>query len=100
MRVLKLRRSVNLPQEPIRSERGRNFGTEDLNCDRTPMFEIIGEVHGCHATMTELPVDGIPVRKRHTKPIKRVGQPAPRGVRADASYGLARGFVQSLDTRA
>ena len=59
--MVELRRDVDLLQEPIRSERRRQFGPQDLERHLTVELQVLGEIDRRHPTTAEFPLDGVAV---------------------------------------
>src|SRR2546425_10004002 len=77
------RRDLDLPQEPLGADRGRELAPEHLDRHLAVVLLVLGEVDGRHAAPAELAVDGVAVREgrgeggvrfRHA----RGNMPAPR----------------------
>jgi hypothetical protein len=52
---------LDLPQEPLRSQRGGELRPQHLDRDLSVMLEILGEINGGHAAPAELALDQVPV---------------------------------------
>jgi hypothetical protein len=57
-------RDVDLAQEPLRAQRRRQLRRQHLQRHLAVVFPVRGEVHGGHAALSELPLDGVAARKR------------------------------------
>jgi hypothetical protein len=79
VRVLEPRSDLDLAAEPLGAERRGNLGPQDLDRDLSAVLEILGEVHGRHATLAELPLDRIAVGEGGGESGMRVSQWACSG---------------------
>src|SRR5688572_17557012 len=62
VRVLKLRRRLDLAEETFATERGCELGMQDLDGNVPIVFDIAREIHCRHAAASELPLDAVLVR--------------------------------------
>jgi hypothetical protein len=68
---------LDLPQEPLRPQRGGQLGLEDLEGDGAVVLEIGGEVDGGHAAAAELALDGVAVGQRFPEAVQILGHGTP-----------------------
>jgi hypothetical protein len=61
VRVLKARRELDLPEEPLGPERVGQVRVEDFERDRPVMPEIVSQVHRSHPAPAELTLDAVVV---------------------------------------
>ena len=59
VRVLQVRRDLDLGQEPLDTKHGAEFRLEHLERNATVVTEVAREVDGRHAALADLTVDGI-----------------------------------------
>src|SRR5439155_11133398 len=71
-------RGVDLAEKPLRAERGRQLGLEDLNGDLAVVLPVLSEVDGCHPTTAELALDGVAVGEGGLETSEQVGQGGSR----------------------
>ena len=50
---------MNFPLESLRPQRGRELGPQDLEGHLTVVAQVVGEVHGRHAALTELALEPV-----------------------------------------
>src|SRR5439155_4402671 len=55
------RRDLDLAQEALGTEGGRQFGTEHLDRDAAAVFQVLGQVDRRGAPVAELPVDRVTI---------------------------------------
>ncbi len=61
VRVLELRRGLDLGEEALLAHHGRELGPEHLDRHPAVVLQVIGEVDGGHAALAELPLDAVAV---------------------------------------
>ncbi len=59
--MLQVGRGLDLGQEPVGPDQRRQLRTEHLDCHLAIVPEVIGQVHGRHATVPQLPLDPVAV---------------------------------------
>jgi hypothetical protein len=64
VRVLQVRRGLDLGQEPLGADHRGQLGTEHLDGDLAIVLQVLGEIDGRHAALTELPLDAVAVGER------------------------------------
>jgi hypothetical protein len=69
VRVIETGRDLDLAQEPVRPEHGREIRLEDLDGDRATVLQILGEPDGGHAAASEDTFDRIPFGERLLQPV-------------------------------
>ena len=52
---------ADLAEEPVRTERGGEFGPEDLDGDLPLVLEVPGQEDGRHPALADLALEGVPV---------------------------------------
>lgn len=62
--VLKIRGCLDLLHEPLGAQRRSKFRPQHLYRHLPIVFHILGEIHGGHATFTELAFDSVAIRER------------------------------------
>ena len=60
VRVLQRRRGLDLDDEPLGAEHGREFGLQHLQRDVAVVLQVRGEIDRGHAPCTEFALDGVP----------------------------------------
>ena len=68
VRVLQLRRDPDLAQKALAAERGREIGTQHLDCDLALVLQIAREVDRCHAAGAEFALDVVAAGECVLKP--------------------------------
>ena len=53
------RRHLDLTQEPLGADRGRDLWPEHLERDLAAVAEVLGQEHGCHSASAQLALDGV-----------------------------------------
>ena len=89
--VLEARGGLDLAQEPLTAQRGGQLGMEDLDGDRTVVAEVVGQIHGGHATSPELALDAVTVGKSSCK----LGEPIHVYQKATLPRGPGLGGIQA-----
>jgi hypothetical protein len=59
MRVLEIGRRFDLLDKPLGAQDGREFGTEHFDRHLAVVPHVMREVHRCHPTSTDSPLDGV-----------------------------------------
>ena len=84
VRMLQIRRGLDLGQKPLGADDGGELGAQDLDRDLAVVLQILGEVHRGHAARAELPLDAVAVGEgggetsfRHCKNRSRPTKPSP-----------------------
>jgi len=72
IRMLQVRRDLDLAQEPLRAEDGAELRVEHLDRDVAIVFEIAREINGRHAAAAELAIDDVQPGERGVQVISRV----------------------------
>jgi hypothetical protein len=71
-------RDADLGEEPFVAEHGRDLGMEDLERHPLVMPEVLGQVHGRHASVAEFPVDAVAMGERCLQVLDTAGHWKPR----------------------
>ncbi len=58
---------LDFAQEPLAAQRSGQLGMEDLDGDRAVVTEVVGQIHGGHATCPELALDAVAVGESSCK---------------------------------
>ena len=66
-------RDLDLAQEPLRPERRRELGPQDLDRDRAVVLQILGQVYGGHAAPAQFPLQAVPVGQSGSQSLWVVG---------------------------
>ena len=61
--MLQLRRQLDLAEESIGTERGREVGPQHLDRDLPMVLEVLREIHRPHAAASQLPLQAVAVAK-------------------------------------
>ena len=61
----------DLPEKPLRAERRRDLGAEDLDGDGAAVPEIAREVHGGHPAAAQLTIEGVAVGQGRAQGVER-----------------------------
>ena len=61
VRVLEVRRCLDLGEEAIGTDDSGELGSQHLHCDAPVVLDILSEINRCHAARAELPLDAIAV---------------------------------------
>jgi hypothetical protein len=61
VRVLELRRGLDLLQEPVGTDHGGQLGPQHLQCDLAVVLQIFGEIDGGHAAFAEAAFDAVAI---------------------------------------
>jgi hypothetical protein len=59
VRVLEVRRRLDLGQEPVGADDGRELRLEHLEGDPALVADVVGQVHRGHAALTDLALDQV-----------------------------------------
>ena len=62
---------LDFPEEPLGAERGGDLGAEHLDGDGAAVPEIAREVHGGHAAVSQLALEGVAVGQRRAQGVER-----------------------------
>ena len=81
--MLEIRRRLDLGEETLAADDGRQLRLEDLERDATVVFDVIGQVHGRHAAGAELSLDAVSVGQG----IREIGD-AHRDGRSAGAYEM------------
>ena len=76
--MLERRRNLNLPQEPVTAEHRGDLWLHDLDRHLAMVLQIMGEIHGGHATCTEFTRDGVAVGEGRLEASETVGHSGVR----------------------
>jgi hypothetical protein len=49
----------DLPEKPLRAQRGGQFRTQHLQRDTPIVFQVVGQMHCGHPTATDLPLNQV-----------------------------------------
>ena len=63
---------LDLAQEPVGAEGGRQLGPQDLERDLAVVLEVAGEVDGGHPALPELALDGVAVGEGVLQPYQLI----------------------------
>jgi hypothetical protein len=66
--------SVDLPQEPLGTQRGREFGPQDLDRHRPTVLEVLGEIHDGHPATPDLALDRVAVANCSLEAVEELDQ--------------------------
>jgi hypothetical protein len=80
VRVLESGGDLDLAEEPVAAERGRQLGLEHLDGDTTTVLQVLGQEDDCHAALAQGPFDAVPIAERCRELLEKIHAP-PRGVR-------------------
>jgi len=69
VRVLEIGDDPDFTKEPLGTDRRGEFGTENLERDLALVAQVAGEVHGGHATLSQLTLELIAVSQGCAQPI-------------------------------
>ena len=78
VRVLQRGGGLDFHHEPVGADDGGELGLEDLEGDLAIVLEILGQVHGGHAALAELPLDAVAIGEGGDEAGKRIGHRTPR----------------------
>ena len=73
--------SLNLPLEPLRSQRGGQLGEQHLEGDRAVVLEVVGQIDGGHPAAPELALKRVAVVESLAERRGNVGQEGPSVMR-------------------
>ena len=59
--MLEVSRDLDLLQKPLGAEHSREFGTQHFDGDVAVVFDVVGQIHGRHATGAEFFLDEVAV---------------------------------------
>src|SRR5205823_12358364 len=97
------RRDLNLAQEALGTEGGRQLGTEHLDCDGAAVLQVLGQIDRRRAPVAELPVDRVPIGQSaaqagrqlsHRNPIPRSSGDQPHLLEEAAEPGIGAQAVE------
>ena len=63
VRVLEVGRQLDLGQEPLGTDHGRELGAEHLQGDLAVVTDVLGQVDGGHSAGADLSVEAVAVRQ-------------------------------------
>jgi hypothetical protein len=66
--VLEVGGDLDLPQEALAAEHGGQLRVEDLDGDLAAVPDVLGEVDGRHAALTQLAPDAVAIGERRREP--------------------------------
>src|SRR5262249_30232082 len=58
---------LDLFEKTLRADDRRELGMKHLDRDAPVMSNVLGEIHGCHSTATELALDGVAAGERRVE---------------------------------
>src|SRR4029079_13207771 len=87
VRMLQRRRRLDLDDESLGAQHGREFGLQGLDRDLALVLEVVREIDGRHAARTQLALDPVPV-----------GECGAKADRRFANYAGHLGSVACVDT--
>ena len=70
--MLEVGGGLDLGQEPLGSDDGRELRAQDLDGDLAVVLEILGEVDGRHTACAQLPLDAVALGERGAQPLSLV----------------------------
>ena len=73
VRMLKAGGDLDLAQEPLGTERGREVRTEDLDGDLSVMLQIFSEIDSRHSPAADLPLYRVSVSQSSLQTVQQVG---------------------------
>src|SRR3990172_1952540 len=88
---------LDLPQEPLRAQQGRELGLQNLDRDLAVVLEVLGEVDSSHASAAELALKPVAVGQRGLETIERSGIGHARGPRAPRLAYVTAGRTERLE---
>ena len=94
--MLQRRGDLDLAEEPVAAEHGRQLGLEHLDGDLPAVLQVLGEEHDRHPAVAELPLDAVPIAERRPELLEEVHGCPFTGERClsnrwrQATTGLAR----------
>ncbi len=68
---------LDLTDEPVRSQGGRELGPEDLDRDLAFVLQVLGQIHGGHAALTELALEAVSVGESVSEAGGKLGHHGP-----------------------
>ena len=71
-------RDLDLTEEALGPESGRQLGPEHLDGHGAAVFQVLSQVHRCHAAVAELPVERVASDKGGLQTCRSLGHAAPR----------------------
>jgi hypothetical protein len=80
--VLQLRRQLDLAQESIGAEGGREVGAQHLDRHLPVVLEVLREIHRPHAAASQLPLQAVAVAKGFGEPGRDVAHDYRNPIRA------------------
>ena len=93
--MLQVGGELDLLEEPIGAEHGRQLGVQDLDGNMATVLDVFGEVHGRHAALTELALDAVAVGEgsAESRQVAQLsGPPPPRAPRPPGGAGGSVAF--------
>src|SRR3990170_7456179 len=69
--MVELRGDLDLAQEPVGAEGGRELWLEDLECDSALVLEVLSEINGRHPARPEFPLDRVAIGEGGLEAIER-----------------------------
>jgi hypothetical protein len=84
--MLQVGDGLDLEQESLGADDGRQFGPEHFDRHPAPMLEILGQVHRGHAALPQLPLDAVAVGQRCPQAVGDTGHRTPSTVNSDERY--------------
>ena len=91
--MLQAGRVADLPLEPLRAQRRRQLGVQDLEGDRPIVPQVAGEVDRGHAAASELALERVSILQVFTKLIQGVDPGSPAGGTPKIRLGPPQGKV-------
>src|SRR5438874_3728370 len=73
VRMLQSRRDLDLAQEPLGAEGGRQLRVQQLDRDGPVVLQVLGQEHGGHAAAPQFPLHRIAVGEGLTQGVEQVG---------------------------
>ena len=86
--MLQVGDGLDLAEEPLGADDGREVGPEDLDGDLALVAEVAGEVDGGHAALAQLALDAVAVGEGRPESLNGVGQAASRAWRVRGGGGV------------
>jgi hypothetical protein len=71
--VLEVGRQLDLGQEALGADHGRELGAEELESDLAVVSEILGQVDRRHPAGADLAFDPVAVGERYLEPVEQLG---------------------------
>lgn len=76
VRVLQVRRSLDLRQKPLGTNCHREFGLEHFDCDHAVVLEFLGEIHSRHTAGAKFADKVVATGEGGGEAFEGVGHPA------------------------